>query len=312
MLDLLMRFLLLCHYSLFFSLAVLCAIYYVKTRDPIVKHLLLILVPLFLHSFASLFYYLFSDDLGALFGAVNSAISLFLLVVTSMTVPVLLWGASTYMLSLLELPEEKKRLGRRVITGLTLVLFFAGLYFIVFLNSDDWQVGLSRSLNELFLSGSLFLFASAVTALVYLKELKDDGKKRLLRGIVVSFLPVLIFVILDFIFFLDSAYKLTYLSYLIFCILVYYDTTRIYVNRYEPDFQSFVESDDHAFEAFGISDRERELIPLLIRGKSNKEISDILFISTNTVKTHIRNIYRKAGVSNRLQLLSKIRSHPEG
>lgn len=311
MLDLLSRFLLLCHYSIFFSLAVLCFIYFIRTRDRIVKHLLLILVPLFLHSFASLFYHLFSDELGTLFGAVNSAISLFLLVVTSMTVPVLLWGTSTYMLSLVELPEVKKTLGRRIITGLTLFLFFAGLYFIVFLNSDDWQVGLSRALNELFLAGSLFQFASAVTAMVYLKDLSDIRKKRLLRGIAVSFLPVMAFVILDWIFFLDSAYKLSYLSYLIFCILVYYDTTRIYVNRYEPE-EPIPESNDEVCKSYGISDREKELIPLLIKGKSNKEISEILFISTNTVKTHIRNIYRKAGVTNRLQLLSRIRNHPEG
>jgi DNA-binding CsgD family transcriptional regulator len=56
---------------------------------------------------------------------------------------------------------------------------------------------------------------------------------------------------------------------------------------------------------FGFTDRERELVPLLLEGLSNDEIGARLFISSHTVKNHITAIYRKAGVSNRLELLRK-------
>ena len=47
--------------------------------------------------------------------------------------------------------------------------------------------------------------------------------------------------------------------------------------------------------------RETEILALICVGKSNDEIGEQLFISTNTVKTHIYNIYRKIGVPNRMQ-----------
>jgi len=52
----------------------------------------------------------------------------------------------------------------------------------------------------------------------------------------------------------------------------------------------------------GVSTREIEVIELLMKGYSNKEIAGRLFISTETVKKHIYNVYRKLGVQNRVQL----------
>ena len=55
-----------------------------------------------------------------------------------------------------------------------------------------------------------------------------------------------------------------------------------------------------------ISAREQEILNLIIRGKSNKEIEDTLFISLSTVKTHVYNIYKKMKVKNRVELLRLI------
>ena len=52
----------------------------------------------------------------------------------------------------------------------------------------------------------------------------------------------------------------------------------------------------------GFTEREQEILPLLLGGSSQQEISDMLIISLGTVKTHIHNIYKKAEVSNRSQL----------
>ncbi len=58
------------------------------------------------------------------------------------------------------------------------------------------------------------------------------------------------------------------------------------------------------FEKFQISQREAEIIHLLLKGKSNKEIEDALFIAMGTVKNHIYSVYQKIGVKNRAQLLT--------
>ena len=310
--ELLSEFFLICHYSLVFSLTLLCTVFFVRTRDRIVLRLLLILCPLFVYSLAALFYYLFSADFERLSYRAGSAVSLFMLVLTTLTVPLLLQATSTYMLSLLELPERNRKIGRSLITVVAVIIFFFGLYIIVFLNSSDWHAGFTKALNELFLYGSLFQLLSAVTAAVFLKRTEDLKHRQLLRGIIISFSSIGAFAVLDILFLRDSAYKLVYISYSIFAVLVYLYTAKHYVNRYEPE-RFDAAGPSAGFAAIPeISEREKQLIPFLIEGRSNREIAESLYISQNTVKTHIRNIYRKAGVSNRLQLMSRLRNHPEG
>ncbi len=60
-------------------------------------------------------------------------------------------------------------------------------------------------------------------------------------------------------------------------------------------------------DEFDLTRREQEIIELIRDGKSNQEIEDALFISFNTVKNHIYNIYQKTGVNSRTQLLHLIR-----
>jgi DNA-binding CsgD family transcriptional regulator len=59
-------------------------------------------------------------------------------------------------------------------------------------------------------------------------------------------------------------------------------------------------------EVFQISNREREIMELILQGKSNKEIEGLLFISYNTVKNHIYNIYQKMGVNSRGQMIHAV------
>jgi DNA-binding NarL/FixJ family response regulator len=58
----------------------------------------------------------------------------------------------------------------------------------------------------------------------------------------------------------------------------------------------------------GLSEREHEVLQLLARGQTIKEIAAELFISTATVKTHVHHIYRKLQVQNRVELLNRTRS----
>jgi DNA-binding CsgD family transcriptional regulator len=60
--------------------------------------------------------------------------------------------------------------------------------------------------------------------------------------------------------------------------------------------------------ALGISVREHEVLGLLAEGLSNKEIAERLFVSTNTVKTHLARVYDKLDVARRTQAVQKARS----
>ena len=60
------------------------------------------------------------------------------------------------------------------------------------------------------------------------------------------------------------------------------------------------------FINFKLSEREQEIASLIMKGNSNKDIEDKLFISINTVKSHIYSIYRKMGVKSRLEMINLV------
>jgi DNA-binding CsgD family transcriptional regulator len=55
-----------------------------------------------------------------------------------------------------------------------------------------------------------------------------------------------------------------------------------------------------------LTKREREMLDLLAKGYRYKEIADQLFISFETVRTHIHHIYEKLHVQSRTEALNKI------
>jgi len=52
-----------------------------------------------------------------------------------------------------------------------------------------------------------------------------------------------------------------------------------------------------------LSDREREVLQLIAEGRSTREVSEILYISSSTVKTHRTNIMEKLQITNTPQLI---------
>ncbi len=55
---------------------------------------------------------------------------------------------------------------------------------------------------------------------------------------------------------------------------------------------------------YGLTKRESEIVEEIILGKNNLEIGKKLYISENTVKKHINNLYKKIGITTRSQLMT--------
>ncbi|MNY71864.1 CsgBAC operon transcriptional regulatory protein [compost metagenome] len=56
-------------------------------------------------------------------------------------------------------------------------------------------------------------------------------------------------------------------------------------------------------EAFGFTEREKEIVHHLSGGHSTKELAQLLHISAYTVQDHLKSIFSKAGVSSRRELI---------
>lgn len=55
-----------------------------------------------------------------------------------------------------------------------------------------------------------------------------------------------------------------------------------------------------------LTNREKEIVDYISMGLSNKEIGGKLFISANTVKNHVYNIYKKVNVKNKVELINLV------
>lgn len=56
-------------------------------------------------------------------------------------------------------------------------------------------------------------------------------------------------------------------------------------------------------EAARLTPREKETLNLLLRRRSNPEIAELLHVSVNTVRTHVKHVLKELGLANRRELL---------
>jgi len=61
----------------------------------------------------------------------------------------------------------------------------------------------------------------------------------------------------------------------------------------------------------GLTARESEALALLVSGLRNREIAEAMFVSADTVKTHLANVYRKLGVRNRAEAVAVALRDPD-
>jgi len=69
--------------------------------------------------------------------------------------------------------------------------------------------------------------------------------------------------------------------------------------------KEFVQLANNKAKDYGLSNREMEVLQLLSEGKTNKEIAKALWISEQTVKTHVAHIFDKLGTSDRTETVAR-------
>ncbi len=68
----------------------------------------------------------------------------------------------------------------------------------------------------------------------------------------------------------------------------------------------FQDKDNFMLADFGLTPRQEEVTLLVVRGLSNREVAEQLFIAEQTVKDHLRDVFEKVGVRRRSELTAKI------
>ena len=79
-------------------------------------------------------------------------------------------------------------------------------------------------------------------------------------------------------------------------------TTAAVMRQFSTGLESAGGAGGKGRERSPLSTREREIVALVAQGYKNKEMAEKMFISEQTVKNHLHNIFDKLGVSDRLEL----------
>lgn len=195
-------------------------------------------------------------------------------------------------------------------------IFFAGLSISIFIIHNGFSF-LSKQFQQMSyfpnIKNMTFLFVILYIWVLLIKT-KDlpKQKKSFINKLVFVFLIVFLSTINDTLFLEQTGIKLFPLVYALIGILF----ARFFFSQIKSETNQIIstkilstENDfDHFINEFHLSARELEVIYLLVDGKSYKEIAEELFISLNTVKTHIRNIYPKLGVSSRHEIAKLVQN----
>jgi DNA-binding CsgD family transcriptional regulator len=195
-------------------------------------------------------------------------------------------------------------------------LFFAGFIFSEVSFFRTGSMAATRVFETIFDAGLAVFFGGALVLLLAgAAGLEDPARRSLARTLALAYLIVLLLP------FLAPALDLGHyahgtiimsLAFLFFHIgVTAFLASRISrLARPDEPASRFPSRAAAAFDRYLISPRERDIVLGILEGRSNAEIAGALFISERTVETHIRNVYQKTGVRNRVQLLNLFREDP--
>jgi DNA-binding CsgD family transcriptional regulator len=184
--------------------------------------------------------------------------------------------------------------------------------FYLFQSTPEKAVAINQSSKNILIATDLVIF---LIALYYLYFIGNTLKNRTTKKMVLTFaninLAVKVLLILGFYFatrdtFVGAVYLLLFFSCNIPGMLYldkYLNQHFIYSTEnqsYNPYIQLITDYD--------LTKREWEITEKICEGMTNKEISDKLFISLQTVKDHCYRIYKKTGVRNRVELVNLVAS----
>jgi DNA-binding CsgD family transcriptional regulator len=192
---------------------------------------------------------------------------------------------------------------RNVIFGSIAAIAYMGYHVDEFFITEQKV----RLFGEYLLSG-LFIAVMIYCTIVDVrshKKIQDPVKKGIERWSSIIFgisLPGLMYDMFLNDIFPFRFYPLLYCGFSIFFTLYF-----LKHYSHQPHVPEKAVPEENFFKHYNISPREQEIVTLVLKGYSNKQIAESLYISLNTVKAHLRNIYPKLEVKSRYELITLIK-----
>lgn len=147
-----------------------------------------------------------------------------------------------------------------------------------------------------------YLLAAAVIFYVY-RIIKNIKANEIYKKINLQIKIIIGLIIVTFVVFLFS-YKIAFLQDIPYLCLIYILQCILGIIYCSREERKVVKEEKNDLKC--LTSREKEIAEYICMGLSNKEIGEKLFISANTVKNHVYNIYKKVNVKNKVELINLI------
>jgi DNA-binding CsgD family transcriptional regulator len=196
-----------------------------------------------------------------------------------------------YVIQLFPITPKKKKtslISAAVLVGILLIITSA---LVMFKSKTDFAHAVRNVLWAFYPLCSIALFIEAVALAGMYRRISNGHDKKLARFFLIAFLPQIFFSAADFWLIQDISFQMTHLSYATFSLFAFIDLCGYFFSNYSRsmDITAYRQTIREKYE---LSDRELEVLELLAKGESNDAIAKSLHISVNTVKSHIKRIYR--------------------
>lgn len=290
-------------FSFVFTQCITVFYYYLRSKDKILgMQVLLNLFPMIILGSYVVSLMLFAIDIVPF----DNMASLVFATITACSMVITECCYIIYLLSLMPLSRKGFIRGSVICIGVSVVLLTNILIWIFMVKGFTAQVFMY--VISYFLPITMFLVViCGILGFSLVVKVKDRMKRQHLKeysSICMAFLPL---IILDIIFNNSNLIIFTLAGFIGGSILSFSYFSKYFYLNYNS------EVDERNIEQFykknNISIREKDVIKLLLQGLSNPDIAKELYVSENTVKTHIKNIYKKLNINNRYQLINKIKIH---
>lgn len=209
-----------------------------------------------------------------------------------------------YLLSLMPISNKGFKRSIVICIGISAVLLANILIWVIAIQGFTAEVFIV--VISYFLPITMFLVViCGIVGFSLVLKVKDRLKRHHLKqysAICIIFLPM---IVLDMIFSNSNMIVFTLIGFIGGSILSFMYFSKYFYTNYNSEIDT--KNIQEFYHTYNISQREKDVIDLLLEGLSNPDIAKALFVSENTVKTHVKNIYKKLNINNRYQLINKIK-----
>lgn len=216
---------------------------------------------------------------------------------------VLMFVTPVFTHYLFSVPHARRR---NIVWGAALIALFLINQIVKVVIVDETLKPVGRLIEDIIVVAVILYVV--ILGIYFYKTLEDPARKNLARKFLVLFGLFLPASVNDTFFSEYSPLRFHPILYCAFSIIfTYYFIKQHFA---QPESSSTTMPAEDIFQHYHISPREQEVIELILQGYSNTKIAETLFISLNTVKKHVRNIYPKFGINSRYELIAFFKHTP--